>query len=349
MKWFVYGALLCASSMYPMSRVVERLPSTGSEETDSDLFKKDAQIYSAHAEFLYWTIAEGALDYALKMRREAWGPSPSFAQGKFEIANYDIDPGVRISLLYFRAPHYWELKWQYTRLTLAGRNSVSKPSANQRFITGTWPQITSAPLAQVTSRIHMNYNVFDMNVDRVFFPNPHLRLRVIGGAVAAWIDQDWKVRYLDATPNSTTIRNKWQFTGGGLKSGTMVDWFWTHDIYMTALGSFGLLVGNYANHAKQRTTVQILSTDNTAIPIRDASYQDIRPVFTTQMLLGPSWQKNYPKNRVELFAGLEMNLWFNLQEIYRSTSDVSFAAKQTWLNAGLLGLYGLTTRLTVDF
>ena len=67
------------------------------------------------------------------------------------------------------------------------------------------------------------------------------------------------------------------------------------------------------------------------------------------MIIGPSWQKNLPKNRIELFAGFEMNLWINLQEVYRSTSSTAMGAKETWINSSTLALYGLTTRLTVDF
>jgi hypothetical protein len=347
MKWIVRSALLFAIPMYAAAGGKQPCPG---QEPEPDLFKKNDQICSFHAEFLYWTVAEGALDYALTMKQPAWGTTPSYAQGNFETANFDMDPGVRVSFLYFRAPHYWEVKWQYTRIGFNGDDKVSKPVADQEFITGTWPHILTAPLATATSHIHLNYNLFDMSVDRVFIPNPHLRLRVIAGAEMAWINQDWKVRYSDSAANCTTIRNKWDFIGGGLKSGTMVDWYWnSYNIYMTAQGSFGLLIGSYSNDAKQTTSVQPTAADNPAIPIRNASYQDTRPVFTAQMLFGPSWQKNYPKNRVELFAGFEMNMWFNLQEVYRSTASVASAAKETWMNTGLLSLYGLTTRLTVDF
>jgi len=316
---------------------------------DADLFKKDDQIYSGHLEFLYWTVTEGALDYALKMTHDTWGPSPAFAQGRFESGTYGGDPGFRVGMHYFRAPHYWELKWQYTRITCDGDDISHKSSADQQFLTGTWPQILTAPLAEATSHLHLNYNVFDWIVDRVFFPNPHLRLRLLGGATCAWIDQEWKIRYTDSAPNSTTIQNRWHYVGAGLKTGTMADWFWTGELYMTALGTFSLLMGSYSNHSNQKTTVAQLPGDNPAVPVRDASYKDTRPVVTGQMLLGPSWQKNYKNNRVELFAGVEMNVWFNLQEIYRSTSSGASSAKETWINTGLLALYGLTTRMTVDF
>jgi len=351
MKWILLSAVSFVLPIHAMSKISDRLPDSYPENSncDLDLFKRDVPVYSTHTEFLYWSVAEGALDYALKMEHDAWGPSPSFAQGKFENGSFGLDPGFRIALQYFRAPHYWEIKWQYTRMTNRGHNHASSPNAGQQFLTGTWPQITTQPLAGATSRLHLNYNVFDWIIARVFFPNPHLRLRILGGGLAAWMDQDWKIRYVDSTPNSTTIRNRWHFVGAGLKTGTMADWYWTGQLYLTGLGSFGLLMGSYSNHAKQTTTVQTTPSDNPAVPLRDTSYQDVRAVATAQMVLGPSWQKNFPCTRVEVFAGLEMNLWFNLQEMYHSTSSSPTAAKETWINNSLLALYGLTTRLTVDF
>ena len=118
---------------------------------------------------------------------------------------------------------------------------------------------------------------------------------------------------------------------------------------MTAHGSLSLLIGSYSNHAKQTTTFQPTALDNPSVPVRDTSYHDVRPALTAQMMLGPSWQKNYAHSRFELFAGFEMNAWLNLQEIYRSTSSTSWGAKETWMSTSVLALYGLTTRLTYDF
>jgi len=351
MKWILASAIAIA---LPMSAVIKTPKSCCCDpcyipDGEPDLFKRCDQIVSAHAEFLYWTVAEGDLDYALKMRHDAWGPTASFAQGRYEKATYGMDPGFRLGVLYFRAPHYWEVRWQYTRMTNRGTNHSSKPTPPQQFLTGTWPHITNQPLAGAKSIIHLNYNIFDWFVARVFFPNPHLRFRIMGGTCLAWMDQDWKVRYTDSTPNSTTIRNKWHFVGAGLKSGSMVDWYWTGDLYMTAAGYFGVLMGNYSNHTRQTTTFQPTGNDNTAVPVRDTSFHDTRPTITLQMLLGPSYQKNFCNNRIEIFAGFEVTTWYNLQEIYRSTSGDPQDAKETWINSSLLALYGLTTRLTVDF
>ena len=352
MKRFLLSAIALSLPFTAMARQVNQncccdpcfIP-----DGEPDLFKRCDQIYSAHAEFLYWAVGEGGLDYALKMRSSAWGPSPSYAQGRFENAQYGMAPGFRLGFLFFRAPHYWEIRWQYTRMTNRGKDHSSKPTPNDQFLTGTWPQISNQPLSGIQSHIHLNYNMFDWFVIRVFFPNPHLRLRILGGACAAWMDQDWKLRYYDSTPNTTTIRNKWHFVGAGLKSGSMVDWYWTGDLYMTTAGYFGILLGSYSNHSRQTTTFQPTANDNTSVPIRNNGYLDTRPTVTMQMLLGPSYQKNFPCNRIEFFAGFEVTSWFNLQEIYRSTSGSPQNAKETWINSSMMALYGLSTRLTVDF
>lgn len=347
MKWILLSAALFA---LPMAAMAEANGCCVQEdECEPDLFKKEVPVFSVSGSFLYWTVAEGGLDYALKMRNDAWGPTPSFAQGRFENATYGLDPGFRVEAHYFRAPHYWEMKMQYTRMTSRGKNHSSKPSGAAQFLTATWPQIMTAPLTEAHSRIHLNYNVVDFMVDRVFIPNPHLRLKIVGAGVAAWMDQDWKVIYTDTTLATTTIRNKWHFVGAGLKTGSTVDWYLTGDFYVTGEGFLALLMGTYSNHAKQTTTFQPTPADNPAIPVRDTSYHDVRPAVTAQMLLGPSYQKNFCSTRLEIFAGFEMNVWFNLQEVYRSTSGDPTQAKETWINSSLLSLYGLTTRVTLDF
>ncbi len=316
---------------------------------DDDLFRRDVQVVSPHIEFLYWTVQEGALDYALKMDHSAWSPTtPSYAQGKFELAKFNWDPGFRLAISYFRAPKFWEVKATYTRFTSRGRQNSEKPNVDSKFLTGTWPQIMPV-LSGARSQIHMNYNVFDLSVDRYFHPNPHLRLRVFGAGSVAWINQNWKVTYFGLDNNTTSIRNRWKFIGGGFKMGIMADWFWTSDIYITGLSSAGILLGSYQNRAQQKTSFHPIPADDTNVFIRDTNFKDTRAVSTAQLFLGPSWQKNFCNNRVELFAGYEFNVWLNLQEIYRSTAGTPSVAKETWLNTGMVALHGLSTRLTVDF
>jgi hypothetical protein len=317
---------------------------------DADLFRRDEQVITMDVEFLFWGIYEGALDYSVTMQNGAWSPTAtSYAQGDYNSARFNWEPGFRIGGSYFRAPRYWEVKAFYTRLTGRGKDHSGKPDDPSVFLTGTWPQVTTSPLVQAKSRIHMNYNVADLLVDRFFNPNPHLRIRLIGGMAVAWMNQNWEIEYRDAANQGTAIRNQWKYIAAGIKTGTMVDWYWGRNIYVTGSGIFGAFMGGYWNKTLQKAKIPATATDDPQTPIRNTHFFDPRGAFSTQFSFGPSWQQNFDKNRVEFFAGYELNLWFNLQEIYRSTGGVPSAAKETWINQSLIAVQGLTARLTVDF
>ena len=316
---------------------------------DADLFRRDEQVFSLHGEFLFWRVQEGALDYSLTTHNNAWGPSHCYAQGTFNNAAFNGDPGLRVTASFFRAPKFWEVKGQYTYLSGTGKDTSNSPNANGPFLTGTWPSIFALPIAKATSQIQMHYNLFDLFIARVFYTNPHFRLRLIGAGTIAWINQFWKILYSDVNEDLTKIGNRWTFVGGGLKAGVSFDWYWFTDIYMTGMTTFGTLIGSYHNTSRQMTTFRPNAFFNPSIPVRNAHFSDVRPAFFYQILLGPSYQKNFPNNRLEIFAGYELNTWLNLQEIFRSTSGTPLEAKETWLSSSMIALQGLTTRITVDF
>jgi hypothetical protein len=360
MKWIVQYVpfAMCCFALQASCKQTELWASSQSSSPpsclafDADLFRKDEQVFSGHAEFLYWTIEEGSLDYALKMKTPAWGIGDvNYAQGNFETAGYGFDPGLRVALSFYRAERYWEVKWQYLRATFRGEDHATAPTGTNEFLTGTWPEIISGPLTKASSKLHFNYNIFDMLIARVFNPNPHLRIRMIGGATTAWMSQQWLIRYLNSAEQNTRINNRWTYAAGGLKFGSTIDWYWTDDIYMVATGYASLLMGSYHNQAKQTANAQPagLSGYNTDIPLRNAKLANIRPTFTAQMSFGPAWEKNYKNSRVEFFAGYEITIWTNLQEIYRSSSGTPNAAKETWINSNMLALHGVSIRLTGDF
>ena len=329
-----------------MKRILSALLATSfliSEEKpyDANLFKQDKAAFSFHGSILFWRVQEGAVDYALKMRNPSRADHV-YAQGDFKKATFDGEPGFRIAANYYRAPNYWEMWAQYTHLSASGSNSVSAGAKPDTYLNGTWPQIEN-PIQRATSSIRLKYNVFDWLVDRVFIPNPHLRLRLLGGATVPWMDQSWKVRYFDERSSVITqIRNQWDFVGGGIRFGTLLDWYMGCDLYLTGTTTLATVLGSYHNAAKQ--------TDRSYSGlIRDARYHDIRPAFSVQALLGLSWQKSFCSTRMELFGGYELNTWFNLQEVYRSTSGSAADSKETWLSTSAIALQGLNLRATVSF
>jgi len=357
MKWTIYAGAVAAAIAMPIFAEAGRQGylaqnnsrSQAPQPFDADLYRKDEQVFSFHGDFLFWRIQEGALDYALSMTQTGWGPTQCFAQGDYKNATFNGDPGFRIALSYFRAPKYWEFWGQYTRLTSTGENHASKPSPSSEFLTGTWPQIFTNPMASASSFLHVNYNLADVFFTRVFFPNPHLRLRVLGGGTVAWMSQFWKILYADSGSFHTKIANRWSYTAGGLRLGTLFDWYWFTNIYMTGGATFATLLGSYHNSSKQTTNFQPSGAFNTSLPLRDTSFKDVRPSYQCQFFLGPSYQQGFTNSRFEIFVGYELSVWQNLQEIFRSTHSTPSDAKETWINTSMIAFQGLTARATVDF
>lgn len=311
---------------------------------NENLFNKDVPVFIVNGEFIYWNVQEGALDYALRMRYSE--TSSNFAQGDFERAEFDWDPGYRISAGYYRAENFWEIVAEYTALRVKGNDEIkSPPIESTRYINGTFPQINSSPMERATSQIHLRYQLANLLAHRVFHPfnNPHLRLRFSGGLTTAFIHQSWHVNYFQ--PDRTSILNHWRYWGMGMRIVTGFDWYWGSHFYMSGKFSTALVIGRYHNHAKQEAIPLIEPRSS----LGDSRYKDYRVAYTTQFFAGPSYQRSFTKLRFEIFAGYELTTWGNLHEIYRSIASAPTEAKQTLLSRGLITLHGLTTRATINF
>lgn len=317
-------------------------------EPEEILFAHFEEVFT-NLEFLYWTIEEGASDYALRMHHPAWGPSPAFAQGRYQNATYEWRPGFRLLAGWYNEPKYWEIMGQYTWLYDQGRNRSSKPSESDRFLNPTWRVISFPPFAWAKSNLSLHYHLGDLLIARVFDPNPHFRFRLLGGATTSFIEQRWKIRYCNSMNFQDVIKNRWRYFGGGIRLGIVVEWFWGNCFYLTGKTTLASLLGSYHNDSFQKTTYNPSGVNDTSIPVRDTKFEDHRFVFHSQFLLGPSWQRVFNCWHVELFAGYEFNIWLNTHEVFRSTQSSPSAFKETNMANGLLGLHGLTMRFTVGF
>lgn len=316
---------------------------------DADLFKKDMRAVFIDGEFLYWTVEEASLDYAISMNSTAWSTDTNYALGKFKSAKFGWYPGFRVALGYFNAPNYWEVKAEYTWQHIKGSNHTNKPSTATYYLNPTWPDLLSGADTEATSHIKLRYNLLNLIVDRVYVTNPHLRLRLLGGATSTLTKQNWKVHYYDAD-NSSFMKNKWRYMGIGLCLGVTLDWFWGADFYITGKATTSALMGKYKNNSYLITTDSAVAEGaDTSLPAKNATYKDWRAVYMAQFLFGPSYQKGFTSCRFEIFAGYELNTIFNLNELYHSTSGTPQDVKEIWVNRSPTALHGLTTRFSIYF
>ncbi len=350
MKWlsFLICSLITATGSAQLFDTVKCLPPL---ENDEHLFPRCKEIYG-NLEFLYWTVDEGALDYAIKMKNRGWGPdtdSFQFANGKVRRATYDLHPGVRLLLGFYNAPKYWELFSQYTYYQTWGSDKVKKPEEKDLLLVGTFPQPTEFPLAFAKSHVKLNYQIVDVMFSRVFDPNPHLRMRLIAGISGAFIDQDWNTGYFDDNKNSTLIRNEWRYNAGGLKMGITADWWWKWSLYFTGKASIAGFSGRYTNRSTIKTDYQPSGDYDIDARVQDITNKDNRYAQQLQLLLGPAWYCIGKSYHAEIFIGYELNGWLNLQEVYRSSSGLPSSSKLLFQNTSALMLQGLTLRATAGF
>lgn len=306
------------------------------------LFVERCQLFIT-GEFLYWTTDVGAMDYAVKMDKTTTARE-TFAIGDYKVADYDWRPGYRVALAWYNYPKYWEVTGQYTWLFDKGSDStrVATPGETGLFLNPTVNTETTGLFRRARSLVDLHYHLGDLYVARVFDPNPHLRMRVYGGFTAAYIEQSWKKRYSDFLGNFDRLKDKWHYWAGGFRMGVTSDWFWGNCFYVTGRVSFATLIGSYKNES-----IQVQNGD---LLVRDSTYKDHRFSFHTQFIIGPSWQMPCDCWSIEIFAGYEFNVWLNLHETIRTgRATPQNAQKETSHNRGVLGMQGLTARLTLGF
>ncbi len=347
--------LFCMGGLHSLQADAPSSATTSQKEPyDADLFNKDKKVYFINAEFLYWLVNEGAVDYAVKMNQDAWSTTQNtYAIGNYQNATFDWTPGFRINFGYFNAPHYWDCFLQYTYVPASGNNHVSAPDEGGEYLNGTWaqPDVNSAvvptPLRNAKTHIALQYNVLDFLFSRRFQTNEHLRINVFGGVTSAIIFQKLKVAYEDTAGQHAHVNNRWRFEGAGLRVGAKLDWYLGCDLYLTGVTSTGILSGWYKNTAYEKTDAVIVNTDNRR-PILNTGFHDRRLTYTAQFSTGFAWEKRFKCVRTELFAGYEMAIWTNLQEVYRSAFAPATAAKETFINSSNISLQGLTVRFNID-
>lgn len=300
------------------------------------LFVERCQWF-VHGEFLYWGVAEGNMDYAITFEQGTSLNAPVIPL-EYKTADYDFCPGFRVAASYYNCPKYWEVTAQYTWMHNDGKERTSAPDtaflAPTRIDTFTFTSTANS----ASSKVELDYQLGDLYVARVFDPNNHLRMRLYGGITLGYLKQEFEADYQISESSQNTSEEQWRFFGGGFRVGLTADWYWFCQIYLTGRVSFASLYGGYKNELLE----QSLDGDDISTNF-NTKYDDPRFAFHTQFMMGPSWQVPCDCWSFELFAGYEMNLWFNLNEgIYFSNT---FPARTQYYQS-VLGLHGLTLRLT---
>jgi hypothetical protein len=318
---------------------------------DYDLFSKDRECEFFDLEGLalkllnnqpIGTIAQGPMNTV--------GVDPQVSQ-KIVNMNWNWQPGFRLTLGYFNAPKYWEVLGQYTWFKDKGSKRLASPGSGTQQYLGVGCYLPSVgsygaasnPVTKINASAELFYNDLSTLVSRNFYPNPHLRLKVIGGLTSMWTHQTTDlINTFYATDITLNSRFHSKYWGVGFKMGTGADWYWGKDFYLTGKVFWSIVTGRW------NTNTQVSLSDGTLVAQpHDSSY---RTSQNFQFIFGPSYQKSYEKTRLEIFVGYEFNSWLGALSAYNYQSQSS---AQSWLYPQSffddLTLAGVNIRLTLDF
>lgn len=321
---------------------------------DYDLFSKDRECEYVDLELLVLTLLNNQAVGAKNNQPSQLGTAEDpLVATKIKNMEWQWRPGFRVTVGYFNAPKYWEVMGQYTFFYDKGKRHLKTPgTGSQQYLhmVSYLPQQTAMgytsdanPITSIQASGDLYYNDLSTLVSRNFYPNPHLRLRVIGGLTSMWshLTSQTKNTFLNIE-NEVISRFHTKYWGVGFRMGAGADWYWGKDFYLTGKVFWSIVTGRW------NTSNKISLSDKTLITApHDAAYKTVQ---NFQFLFGPSYQKSYTKTRLELFVGYEFNAWLNALTTY---SYLNEQHPQGWLNPQVnfqdLVLTGVNIRLTLDF
>jgi Legionella pneumophila major outer membrane protein precursor len=346
MKFSMLAALTASSLFAANSQTAQPV-----RPYDYDLFSKDRECEYVDLEALVFKLLNNQ-PVGMKTNgpnQQGLDSSPNVSE---KIVNMDWKwrPGFRVTVGYFNAPKYWEVMGQYTWFEDRGSKHMTTPSTgtDQYLRLGCYlpdyaPYTDSEnPVTDIKASGHLYYNDFSAIVTRNFYPNPHLRLRVLGGLTSMWTHFSTKLNntFYDGSEVNNLFHSK--YWGVGFKMGTGADWYWGKDFYLTGKVFWSIVTGRW------NTSTKVTDVDNNLLnrPY-DSAYLTSQ---NFQFIFGPSYQKSYEKIRWELFVGYEFNSWLGALTTYNYDSH-SYAQSWSYPHPFFenLTLTGVNVRLTLDF
>lgn len=304
---------------------------------------------SISGEFLWWQVKQEASEFVagpVTVPVALQGHS-SDTLGKYHSASFDWNPGVRVDFGYTFKRDAWQLLGEYTYFQTHGRTTVTRSEDGTSFIFAPFADVSGTGTRQAISHIDLWYNAADLLLARRFLVSEQILLKFAMGATGAWIKEDWHINY-DKSPIMTVVKNDWDFKGGGIRVKLDSRWHLGKGFGFFNKISAAVLLGSYFNHNEVSSEPPVAGFLD---PIRNTRYRNNILVPMTQFGLGLDWNKAFKKVSFRIGAGVEVNTWFDLQEVYKDTQGVTGLANdhKDARDTSNVNLYGLNATLGFDF
>ncbi len=345
------------SKMAPSETAPTQLAPTKLAPTEMNMSAEKKCRVSLSGEFLYWTIRAAQMDYVVERTRSKTGQVPFDGTystgvgtaffGTLHEHHFKWDPGFRLGLSYETNKDAWMLSGLYTYFHSHSRSSKDPKTGPFDYLNGTLFQASDTPVHKARSLVRFTSDVAELNLARNFKVSKAISFQFLAGIIGAWTDMKWRVEFVGSTifPNNLN----WKFKGGGLNTGFKSLWNIASGLNFCLDGGLSALYGSHHNSYK---SASIPNHQDAWALLYD---KDLRIVWKTNLKSGFSWLKQYTSFGYELFLGVEVNTWFNLNENYRplistpgATSPVQ-NERPRFFDSCPLNIYGLSARTSFSF
>lgn len=313
-------------------------------------------------EYLYWKADMDntpfcTRDNALTTNADPTSNPPYLtpdAHGKYHFAALNWNPGFRAGLG-IPFPHdEWKLIGCYTYHYSDGHQRVNRPSNPNFVIIGMFRENVLNYLEWAKSDINLKYESGDVLLTRRFCPSGRTSLTLAMGFTGGWFNQHWTVKYSALSSqfpvNINTIKNDWQFYGGGGRVGIDFDWQLDDQISFFGLFTGAVVVGRYKHH------YFAINPNNSTYPTGDATYKVLRYVPNTQLAAGLNWNLHFCGFKFDMSLAYEMNCWWNVNPLpatpyipSSSSLQIGNSERFTFNRNGNICFQGFTGRMGIVF
>lgn len=274
-------------------------------------------------EFLWWVAKEDGLYYAQSgfsnQQTTAIPPDGTVDfKGHLKKVQSHWHPGFRVGFGGNMSYDEWDIFLNWTWFRSHADSSTHQSKRGLLLVLWGHPDVDTANAAlKAESDWELHYNILDVEMGRAFWVGKHFSLRPFFGGRAAWIDQDFKIKYDLATAPVTDayLKAESDFEGGGVRAGLDARFVLLNGWSFYGIASGSMLYGYYDCDFREKwESVEIAKS-------KDRFHQ---AASTAQLALGVRWDGYIHNNRYHfgLYAGWEQNIWFGVNKMDHFFSEL---------------------------
>jgi hypothetical protein len=274
------------------------------------------------ADFIWWRMQEDGLNFSFD---GASSGTTSASEGHVHQPKFKYEPGFKVGFGLKFKHDGWDFYGNYTWLRTDFEDTekeVHKPAGSSLisnyFVQGSTVPNFALVAHEAKAEWAVHFNVLDLELGRNYWISQWLTLRPHFGMKFSWIDQDYNVKYDNATVNGTSglnikIDNDQDQWAVGLRTGLDAAWYmWKK---WCIFGEFAISGIWNDFDVKRKDTTQTATTSYTSLNTKRGSHSVTGVV---ELALGLRFETAF-HNDDYLFmlqAGWEEQMWFNQNQFF---------------------------------